>query len=110
MTSHREDVIAGEEVAVRRMIRAYRVAERSINAKLAKLEQMIAGAMADGVDPKESWVFKSKRYEALLDEIYTEIDKFASLSEDITGAQQKKNALRGVKNALELMKAEVKAS
>ena len=110
MSQNRIDVLTGEQKALQRMLRGYRAAERSIRAKLAKVQALLAAAEGKTEEELSTWLFQNERYTSLLDEIYTEIDKFSKLAETVTGDQQKVNGIRGIADAVKLMKIEVRGS
>lgn len=107
MASHRADVLSGEAKAAQRMARAYQAAERSIRAKLARVKALLAAAEGQTEEELATWLFQDKRYTALLDQIYQEIDAFSVTASSIAEGQQSRNGNLGAKNAGDLMKMEV---
>lgn len=112
MNQHRADVLEGEAVAVRRMLRAYDAAKVAIDIKYKRAQAILAAAMAESEQGKDytTWLFQSERYQALLDEVQTQIDRFAAKAENITAVQQKNSAERGIRNAIQLIKIEIRGS
>lgn len=110
MLQHRLDVLKGEAKALQRMLRGYRVAERSIRAKLARVQELLAAAEGQTEEELATWLFQNERYTSLLDDINEEIDHFSRMAESTTSLQQKANGLRGAANAMQLMKIEVRGS
>lgn len=101
----RRKVLANEGLAVKRLLGAWKVAQKNIDQRLAAITEKIAQAKASGQAISPAWLYQQSRWVEFLATIEAEIDHYSDSAAKITTAQQAKAVDLGGKHAAELVKA-----
>jgi hypothetical protein len=73
----RDELLAREHRAVRRILRAYAAAERAVEAEIRRFQDKQAQALIAGMPMSPSWLYQEARLENILREIRMRIDEFS---------------------------------
>lgn len=101
----RRRMLAGEELAVKRILGAWKTAEARMAQRIQEMVQKIADAQAAGTKISPNWAFQQARYEALQKAIQTEISKFSALAQAVTTGQQAAQVQAAVRDVADLLEA-----
>lgn len=95
----RQQLLAGDEVAIRLLAKAYARVARSIKASLREITRRIATALADGKPVHPNWLWRQQRWEALLLQVTNEMQQFGAEAQRIVVTHQHAAGVMGLQHA-----------
>lgn len=102
---HRKALLMRENVAVDRMLGAWRIAEASMLAELKIVTDQIEAAILAQQEVSLGWLYRQDRYQVLLDTIAIEIGKYGSLASNVATAQQAASISMALVHSKQLVRA-----
>ena len=88
MQRQKRRVLAGEDLAVKRMAGAWLVAQKGIQAKLDAVVSKIEAAQAAGLNVSPAWLYQQDRYQNFLVEIHDQVAKYSTQASAIAHEMQ----------------------
>lgn len=99
----RAALLSRERAAAVRLVKAYGVAYKRIQGQLEKLLTEMAKKRAAGETIDPAWLFQQERYRALLNQVTTEVAKFADVANSAITEQQRQSVNAAIKNTRQLI-------
>jgi SPP1 gp7 family putative phage head morphogenesis protein len=101
----KRELLQKERTAALRLVSAYGTAYARLAKQLDRLLAQIADARAKGETIDAGWLYRQERYFTLLNQIATEMAKFADVAGEIITKEQKAAAKTALDDSAKLMKA-----
>lgn len=106
IAKNRRLLLRRENGAVRRLIGAYKIAEREIEKRLNDVIEKLQQATLDGaLDVSPSWFFQREEWSTLLIEVRGQIDQLSKVAYSESIEAQERSIAMGTKHAAELVGA-----
>lgn len=88
LKAHRRRIIEREEGAFRELLAVYRELERDLKIQYKEIEKLIRDAKSAGEEITPSWIARSRRLKALIDQVKTEVVRFGGRVTGVVSREQ----------------------